>query len=289
MKRSFTRTQSFRIVGVIYLIAAVVGIGAYLMTPYLWGFWIRLLIADVLATVAVFAFSLIFRNASVYDPYWSVQPIVILVCFSIGKKLTLLKLLLLLAVLFWGVRLTANWAYTFKSLAHEDWRYRMLREKTGRLYPIINFAGINLVPTLVVYLCTLPAVAVTMSNSKGSVISYLALALCFGAATLQGAADIQMHKFRRRGSGGFIREGLWTNSRHPNYLGEIIMWWGVGICAVSALGMNYCYLLAGAVANTMLFLFVSIPMADGRQSKKEGFAEYKSATRALLPIPKNKK
>ncbi len=289
MKSNFTRTQSFLIVGAVYLIAAAVGIGAYLMTPYLWSFWIRLLIADVLATVAVFAFSLIFRNASVYDPYWSVQPIVILFCFLIGQKPTPLKLLLFLAVLFWGIRLTANWAYTFKSLAHEDWRYRMLSDKTGRFYPIINFVGIHLVPTLVVYLCTLPAVAVTMSNLKGNVISYLAVVLCFGAATLQGTADIQMHKFRKRGEGGFIREGLWKNSRHPNYLGEIVMWWGVGICAVSALGMNYCYLLVGAVANTMLFLFVSIPMADGRQSKKESFAEYKSATRALLPIPKNKK
>lgn len=289
MKFNFTRTQSFVIVAIVYAVASAVGVGAYLLTPSLWSFWLRLLIADLSATVAVFIFSLIFRNASVYDPYWSVQPIVILVCFMIGQKLTPLKLLLFLAVLFWGVRLTANWAYTFKSLALEDWRYRMLREKTGKLYPIINFVGIHLVPTLVVYLCTLPAVAVVMSNSKGNVLSYIAIVLCFGAATLQGISDVQMHRFRKSGKGGFIREGLWKNSRHPNYLGEIIMWWGVGICAVSALGVNYSYLLVGAVANTMLFLFVSIPLADGRQSKKDGFAEYKTATRALLPIPKSKK
>jgi steroid 5-alpha reductase family enzyme len=46
------------------------------------------------------------------------------------------------------------------------------------------------------------------------------------------------------------------------------------------------WLLAGALVNTLLFLFVSIPLADGKQSKKEGFAEYKTQTRMLLPIPK---
>ena len=73
------------------------------------------------------------------------------------------------------------------------------------------------------------------------------------------------------------------------YLGEILMWWGIGVSAVSALGMNYWYLLAGALANTLLFLFVSIPMADKRQSRKAGFPDYKNETNMLLPIPKGKR
>ena len=85
-------------------------------------FWLSLLIADVIATVVTFIFSLIFGNASVYDPYWSVQPPVILAAFAIGKELTLFGVLLLVVVFFWGIRLTANWAYTFASLNHQDWR-----------------------------------------------------------------------------------------------------------------------------------------------------------------------
>jgi steroid 5-alpha reductase family enzyme len=287
MKRAITRKESFIIVSVIYVLASVAGIVTYILLPELWPFWARLLLSDILATVVTFIFSLIFKNASVYDPYWSVQPIVTLLAFAVASKLTLLKLLLLLAVLLWGIRLTANWAYTFKSLRHEDWRYVMLQEKTGPLYPIVNFVGIHMVPTLVVYLCTLPAVAVMLGNARENVISYFAIALSLGAATLQGFADVQMHRFRKRGTSGFIREGLWKNCRHPNYLGEILMWWGVGICSVASLGVNYLFLLIGALANTALFLFVSIPLAEGKQSKKEGYAEYKAQTRALLPIPKN--
>ena len=294
MKINFTRKQSFIIIAAIYVVAAAVGVATYQFTAYMGLPWIRLLLADVAATVVTFIFSLIFKNASVYDPYWSVQPMVIIVGFMIGQRFELLSFLILVTILFWGIRLTANWAYTFKSLAHEDWRYRMLRKKTGGAYPLINFVGIHLVPTLVVYLCVLPAVKVVIRIS-GSVsplenpLAYMALLLSIGAALMQGIADIQMHSFRKKGSGGFIRTGLWKNSRHPNYLGEILMWWGIGICSVSVLGWGYAFLLIGAVANTALFLFVSIPLAEGKQAQKDGYDEYKAQTRALLPISKKVK
>lgn len=283
------RAASFGIVAGIYLIAAVVGIVIYNLIPTTVMFAWRLLIADVVSTCVTFVFSLTFKNASVYDPYWSVQPIVILACVMLSQSLTPLKLATLGTVLVWGIRLTANWAYTFHGLEHEDWRYVMLRENTGKLYPLINFVGIHMVPTLIVYGCTLPAVAVLMSGAKGTPISYLALTVSLGATVMQGIADIEMHRFRKSGKGGFIRDGLWKHSRHPNYLGEILMWWGIGISAVSSLGINYWFLLIGAAANTLLFLSVSIPMADKKQSRKEGFAEYKSETWMLLPIPKGKK
>lgn len=277
------RTLSFVIVAAVYLLAAVAGILIYRWLPWAW--WLNLLVADAAATVLTFIFSLIFRNASVYDPYWSVQPIVILTAFAVGKTMTVERVLLLVAVCFWGIRLTANWAYTFGNLTHQDWRYTMLKEKTGIFYPVINFVGIHMVPTLVVYGCTLPAVYAFLQDGSWNVGSILFFLVSVGAAVLQGTADIQMHKFRKNRTGPFNRNGLWKYSRHPNYLGEITMWWGVAL-AVICVHPGAWYLCAGAVANTVLFLVVSIPMADNRQARKEGFAEYKAQTRMLLPIKK---
>ena len=277
------RAASFVIIAIIYALASALGIFVY--TYFSETVWLGLLIVDVLATVFVFAFSLIFKNASVYDPYWSVQPIVILASFLFGKELTAARLLITLVVLIWGVRLTANWAYTFKSLEHQDWRYTMLFEKCGKFYPIINFVGIHLVPTLVVYAVTLPAVYVILSDAELNILGGVFLAISTLAFTLQGIADIEMHKFRKSAVGSFIRVGLWKYSRHPNYLGEILMWWGISLASVAILGFKW-YLVLGAVLNTLLFLFVSIPMADGRQSRKPGFEEYKKQTRMLLPIKK---
>ena len=281
LKRS--RRASFVIVTLIYILAAAVGIAVYGILAFDW--WLNLLIADAAATVLTFMFSVFLGNASVYDPYWSVQPIVILVAFAAGKELTPVRVLLLTAVIFWGVRLTANWAYTFHGLMHQDWRYTMLKEKTGVFYPLINFAGIHMVPTLVVYGCTLPAVYAFLQDGAWNAGSVLFFGISVAAAVMQGIADCQMHRFRRNRNGVFIREGLWKYSRHPNYLGEIIMWWGVALSVISVFP-NVWYLGVGALANTVLFFAVSIPMADGKQSLKPGFEEYKRETNMLLPLKK---
>jgi len=278
-----SRTASYILFAVIYVAAAVVGIIVYRVLPF--SMWLNLLLADVIATVFTFIFSVIFKNASVYDPYWSVQPIVILVAFAVGETMNAAKILLLIAVILWGIRLTANWAYTFYGIAHQDWRYTMLCEKTGVFYPVINFIGIHMVPTLVVYGCSLPAVYVLQADFAFDPLCIIFFIVSVAAFTLQGAADIQMHKFRKNRTGNFIRTGLWKYSRHPNYLGEICMWWGVALFSVVCLGFEW-YLIVGALANTVLFFSVSIPMADGRNSKKEGFAQYKKETRMLLPIKK---
>ncbi len=278
-----SRALSFALVAVVYIIATIVGVATYQVLNFDW--WLSLLIADTAATVVTFIFSVIFKNASVYDPYWSVQPPVIIVAFALGKNLTALGVMLLFVVSFWGLRLTANWAYTFPNLNHQDWRYTMLREKTGVFYPIINFVGIHMVPTLVVYGCVLPGVYAIREGLSANIGSALFLCLSLGAAIMQGTADFQMHKFRKNRNSTFIRVGLWEYSRHPNYLGEILMWWGVAL-AVVCTAPHMWFLLAGALANTVLFFAVSVPMADGRQSQKDGFAEYKKQTRMLLPIKK---
>lgn len=261
-------------------------------------FYTNVLITDVIATIIIFCFSCIKKNASVYDPYWSVQPIVILSCFLFGpnrEKHSFLPIYLFCIICFWGIRLTVNWAYTFKNLQTQDWRYTMLKEKTKKFYPIVNFFGIHLVPTLIVYACTLPALYALQNNWEKCNIGCIifgAISIC--AVILQGISDYQMHKFRKEKAQNpettpqFIRNGLWKYSRHPNYLGEIIMWWGIALAVVCVVPHQW-YLIIGAFINTCLFLFISIPMADNRQSQKQGFDEYKKQTRMLLPIAVNKK
>lgn len=274
---------SILIISCIYLMAAVIALCTYLLLPF--SFWLNLLIADISATVFVFIFSVIFRNASVYDPYWSVQPMVIVLCFACCYKLTMATFLLIISVFYWGIRLTGNWAYTFGGLNCQDWRYTKFEKENGRLYPFISFTGIHMMPTLIVFLCTLPAVFTIRKEFHANIGSYLGAALCICATTLQLVSDTEMHRYRKSGAHGLIRTGLWKYSRHPNYLGEILMWWGVGIQAVSV-KPEYWWLLAGAAANTVMFFTVSIPLADKRQSQKPGYAEYRASTRSLLPIPK---
>ncbi|MBE5731563.1 MAG: DUF1295 domain-containing protein [Clostridiales bacterium] len=283
MKIKSNRALSFIIVTLAYVIALVISVVVFIYLPT--DLWLKILVADVVATVVIFVFSVALKNASVYDPYWSVQPIVILGGMAFVFGFSVASILIFIAVCIWGVRLTANWAYTFKSLEHQDWRYTMLKEKTGVFYPIINFVGIHMVPTLIVYMCTMPVVFVFQYASSINAFSIICFVCVLLSVLLQGVSDFQMHSFRRNRRGKFIRTGAWKYSRHPNYLAEILTWWSVGFYAFSL--MYTCwFLLVGAFMNTLLFLFVSIPMADKRQSAKEGFDVYKKQTRMLLPLPK---
>ena len=278
-----SKPASILLITCIYVMAACLGVWVYLILPF--AFWINLLIADVTATVFVFIFSLVFRNASVYDPYWSVQPVVIVLGFAFSHNITTASVLLIVSIVYWGIRLTGNWAYVFGGLNHQDWRYTKLEKENGRLYPLIDLAGIHMMPTLIVYACTLPSVFAVREEVNANIGSYLGAAVCIFAATLQLVADMQMHKYRKSGQKGLIRSGLWKYARHPNYLGEILMWWGIAIQAVSVMPGRW-WLIAGAVLNTVMFLAISIPLADKRQSAKPGYAEYRAGTRSLLPIPK---
>ena len=282
MKQS--RGQSFLFTVVIYLLA--LGVGLYAFSYASGNVFVRVLIADLAATLFVYLVSLPLGNASVYDPYWSVAPVVILplamMQFGVWNTGTIL---LLFCVSYWGVRLTANWAYTFQGYSHQDWRYSMLREKSGVFYPFVSLFGIMLFPTMVVYLCTLPALHYIQVGGV-NFFTCIGLALCLSAATLQLVADIQLHRFQKQASnrGAIIRSGVWRHARHPNYLGEILMWWGVYLVMLSVLPSLWPLGL-GALVNTLMFLFISIPMAETRMAGyKEGFDRYVAETNRLLPI-----
>ena len=279
------RAIGLTIIALVYILAGALAFFMYSRLAF--NTWINLFIADVIATLTVFIFSVLFNNASVYDPYWSIQPMVILTALFIKSGFSVSGLFVLIAVILWGIRLTANWVYTFSGLGTQDWRYTMLEEKSGAYYPLINFFGIHLIPTLVVYAAILPAVYIIENKTPFNIGVLIFAIVAILAATLQGFADYQLHKFRKENKNArkpsFIRVGLWKHSRHPNYLGEILMWWAIALAGVSA---SYWFLAGGAVLNTLLFLFISIPMADKHQARKKNFQRYKKETRMLLPFKK---
>ena len=143
-------------------------------------------------------------------------------------------------------------------------------------------------PTLIVFACIAPAVFVIIQAPGFSLMILPGLFLSLLGLSLEAIADHQMSDFRKTNQGrkAIIREGLWKYSRHPNYLGEILMWWGVYLVCL-AVDPSTWMLGLGAFLNTALFLFISIPLSEKRLAEyKEGFFEYQRQTRMLLPIPR---
>lgn len=275
-----------------YGTAAAVGLGAGWVTQQLLPIeapWISIAAGGVAATTTVFAFSVAWDNSSVYDPFWSVAPMIYApaLAFGVNSRAPLARRLLVVSLVeAWGARLTYNWARGWTGMRHEDWRYVDLRAKTGPLYWPTSFAGLHMMPTAMVLLGCLPLVPALISGERPlGWRDALAFAVTAGAIALEATADEQLRRFRLTNDtpGKILNEGLWAHSRHPNYLGEIGFWWGLAMFGAAARPGSR-WRAAGALAITGLFKLASIPMIDARsKERRPGYADHMKRVPALIP------
>lgn len=276
----------------IYGIAVSAGIGMFVLLESngVNNLLLDILIADVTATVIVWLFGVIFQTASTYDPYWSVQTIIIYILLLVKfNNWNVGTILFLIPVAIYTIRLTGNFIYTFDSLSYVDWRYRMLKERSGNFYQFVNLFGICMFPTLVVYTASIPMFLFAV-NGNFDYFQIIGLVIMLGAIVLEFISDYQMHYFRkhRKDRNEIINVGLWKYSRHPNYLGEISFWFGLFLFYF-VFNLGGWYWISGAIINLLMFLFISIPMEEKHMMEyKPNLKEYIDSVSMLLILPRKK-
>ena len=266
------RAESFVRVVLTYLVAVGAGAAWLLAGPDTGWLWLDALVADVLATLVVFASSRLHGNSSLYDAYWSVVPPLLMLWWwterEAGTDAGRFALMALVMVL-WAVRLTANWAWSWPGLHHEDWRYPLLRERAGRFGVVADLFAIHLVPTLQVFLALLPVYVV--STRAGRDLGWLdAVALVVGlaAVALETVADLQMRRFTATAVRGEVMDrGVWGWSRHPNYLGELGFWVSMALFGLAASPGDW-WVVLGAVGIWAMLSLASIPMMEDRSLQR---------------------
>lgn len=285
------KAASLGLVSAAYLVAIGVA-GAWLA----WGtsaglLWLDTLIADVLATLVVFAFSRGFRNSSFYDAYWSVIPPLLLAYWWIQSTPhvdTTRCVLVAVVVGLWAVRLTANWAWGFPGLHHEDWRYQTLRQRAGRAEFVADLIGIHLIPTLQVFAGMVPVYVAVTRPDRGLVwLSVVAFVIGIAAVLLELVADTQLHRFvRDQPSGTAMDRGVWGWSRHPNYFGELSFWFACALFGVATAPAQAWWMFFGVLAMLAMFLGASIPMMEDRSlQRRPEYQDVIDRVPRLLPRP----
>ena len=235
-----------------------------------------------IATLVVFGFSRAFDNSSFYDAYWSVGPPALAVYWLVEAPSVSLRGWCALGVLaVWGARLTWSWARGWTGLDHEDWRYVKMRNDVGRLYWLVSLAGIHAFPSALTFAGALSAYGAIGASAPFGALDGVGVAVALAAVVIEGVADRQLAVFREgpRPPGATIDAGLWRYSRHPNYFGEALFWWGLWLLAWPSDWRVIA--LAGPTAITLLFLLVSIPLAERRMMKRDDYPAY----RRRVPSP----
>jgi steroid 5-alpha reductase family enzyme len=248
---------------------------------------------DGIATVIIFVFSMFFNNSSMYDPYWSAAPIVFVGYWgATTPSLTLRSALILLLTAIWGARLTFNFWRRWKGIHHEDWRYAGYRQGAKKLYWALSFFGFHLFPTIIVFLAGVPIYFSVTSTAAFSYIDVAAGVIAVTAILIEAVADSQMRRHVLAGSGDSktYRSGLWAYSRHPNYFGEILFWWGMFFFVLAA-DFGHWWTVFGPLGVTVLFAGVSLRLIETRMCERHpDYPRIQQEISILIPwFPKERK
>src|SRR5258707_2069144 len=281
--------KAFLLVIVAYVLAGAAAVGT--------GIWfhaqqpiVMVGLADLAATIVVFIFSVITRNSSMYDPYWSVAPVPIALYWLAqpgSDGLTNPRHVLIFVLLcLWALRLTGNWALQWRGLEHEDWRYRDIQRQAGAWYWPVSFLGIHLMPTVLGFLGSLaPWPSLSDRSLSLNWLDALAALVTLGAVLIEGTADFQMSRFRRAPDYArrIVPPGIWSVSRHPNYFGEVLFWWGLYLFVLLA-APDFWWVIIGPLAILLLFLGVSVPLMERHlRAGHPNYVEYQRHVSAFFP------
>ena len=270
---------------VLALVAAVIS-SSFFMDGHLWK---AITIGHIVATLIIYLASVLAKNSSFYDPFWSIAPLPIIIYLSFmsyEKDENLLKVLvILIPVTYWSLRLTNNWRRSWKGLSHEDFRYIDLKTRFKNFPYLIDFFGIHLYPTLQVNFSLFPLYYYFLSDfSPVPIALYIFSFFTIGAVFLEHLADEQMREFRSRpeNKGKTMNISLWKYSRHPNYLGEVLFWWGLYLMTLSV-NLNFWWLFICPLSMTLMFTLVTCTMMDNRSLlNRSDYSTYMAKTSQLL-------
>ncbi|MDH4232186.1 MAG: DUF1295 domain-containing protein [Nitrospirota bacterium] len=205
---------------------------------------------------------------------------------AVNENLGPRAFLVIMFVIVWGVRLALH-VYLRNRKNPEDARYRAWRQEWGKKANIRAFFQIFLLQGLLLLVIVLPVTAVIMAGSKPlSLLDAAGVLIWMTGILFETVGDWQLFCFKKDPShkGKIIMTGLWRYSRHPNYFGEVTLWWGIYLVALSA-GAEWATII-GPLTITFLILKVSgIPMLEKKYEGNIEFEEYRQRTSAFFPLP----
>ncbi|HET9066661.1 MAG TPA: DUF1295 domain-containing protein [Gemmatimonadales bacterium] len=230
--------------------------------------------------------SAVLRDASLADRAWGVG--FVLAAWTIALRLdaegVLVDWLVVGLVTIWGLRLAAH--ITVRNRGHgEDRRYRVMRERNGAGWWWQSLLWVFGLQACLTLLIALPlAVAIPASGQGG--LWWLGVGLWVVGFGFEAIGDWQLLRFSRdpANQGRVLDTGLWRYTRHPNYFGEAVLWWGIWLIAVGAGGW---WTIPGPLVITFLLLKVSgVTMSEaGITSRRPGYADYMRRTSVFVPRP----
>ncbi len=192
------------------------------------------------------------------------------------------SLLVNLLVTFWGLRLFYHIQKRIRG-SKEDHRYGEMKKNWQRV-KLNSYFKVFLFQMFLVLIIGSPVFYISFKRPEFNLLMILGVSIWLFGFVFEAVADYQLRKFlRSKNKKGIMKKGLWSISRHPNYFGEVVQWWGIFI--VSLLSGAPLWLAVSPFLITFLILKVSgVPLLEERLKEREGYLEYVENTPVFLPF-----
>lgn len=227
------------------------------------------------------------RNAGLIDGFWGLGFVVIAwMTVALAPSVSSRGWLMAALVTVWGLRLSVflfrrNWGKP------EDRRYAAMREKHGDAFARRSFTRVFLLQAGLAWFISLPVQVAVFSATPASltILDWIGASLTLGGILFESVADAQLAAFTRNpaNKGQVLDRGLWRYSRHPNYFGEFITWWGIYLLACST-GIGAATILSPLMISVLLIRVSGVPLLEKDiTARRPGYAEYLRRTPAFVP------
>lgn len=234
----------------------------------------------------LFVLSLIFKRNDIADIAWGIGILLVASTSYVlnTEKNTLVSILLVLVGL-WGLRLSIR-IFLRNIQKEEDYRYKKWRDEWGKWFCIRSYFQIYLLQGFLMMVVGYSVIHANVygGNQSIGVLTILGVAIWCIGYFFEVVGDYQLDKFikSRPKEGTILSTGLWKYTRHPNYFGEVTMWWGLWLI-VSTFPFSYIALISPLMITFLILKVSGIPMLEKRFEGNTDFEEYKRKTSAFFP------
>jgi steroid 5-alpha reductase family enzyme len=233
-----------------------------------------------------FTVSLILSRNDVADFAWGIGFIVVALSLFVTSPdgFEILAIVTVLTIV-WGTRLALHIGKRLLTKG-EDSRYLVWRKSWSKNFIIRSYLQVFMLQGLIMFLISFPVIIASLSRGGSTHSSpvIIGVIVWLSGFLTESIADKQLAGFIRnpKNKGHIMQSGLWKTSRHPNYFGEVLQWWGLFII-VSTLPFGLVAII-GPITITFMILFVSgIPLLEKKYAGRLDFEEYKKRTSIFIP------
>ena len=245
------------------------------------------LVVAVIAFTLLWLVSLALRNAAIVDVFWGPGFVVVggFYLASSASDAGLRAWIVFALTTIWALRLALHIGVR-NAGAGEDFRYRTWREQAGRSFWWVSLFKVFLLQAAVLWIVSSPLLLAHASGARSdlSLFDLVGLALFGLGFAVEAVADLQLVRFKSdpTNKGLILTSGLWGRSRHPNYFGEAVLWWGLGLLAFPTGG--WLAFIGPAMITFLLMKVSGVAMLDAALvERRPGYAEYIDSTPAFFP------